>query len=290
MTGNNASSLTDPLPSGGCPPLSHVGAEVRASQPIIIYVTPMDDRNAIPKFGASTKVTIAHNVIKRPVKISRASVLRQECTSLPNILPHRHILSPSLRRSLSVANQRCSSTQSHVAPWPMKAESDVLGQHKSPLLEHPSSRLESNDTSRSSSEVNFTSLSQSSLTSSEDEAVDCQSFAIVTRPPSRNSIAYEIVFKAPSVHCSLTPEPRFGPDHTYSFPRATAEATEEDDDDNWDTDGEFMDSDESDGEEEETNTTPPAPQCKYGVFFTAAKPPLPPSALERIRRYRNYQM
>ena len=105
------------------------------------------------------------------------------------------------------------------------------------------------------------------------------------RPPSKHGIAYEIVFRAPSIHCNFTPEPQFGPDSTHPFTKATAEASEEEDD-VWDTDGDIDDSEE----EEEIDVVSSAPQCKYGVFFTAAKPPLPPSALERIRRFRNYQL
>ena len=138
------------------------------------------------------------------------------------------------------------------------------------------------------------SMSQSTSISSLKD-INQEAFTVVTRPPSRHGLAYEIVFKGPTVHCSITPSPQFGPDYTYSFQRANEE--EDNNINEWDSDGEFEDSDgefedsdESEGEEDEEidTTTPTASQCKYGVFFTAAKPPLPPSALERIRRYRDY--
>ena len=224
---------------------------------------------------------------KRPAKITRASVLRRECTSLPSLEPyrHRHPLRPShLRRATCVSSQRCSSAQSSVLSLSTIADGVRC---KSPELElpHPSS----SKCEDSVSVVSFTHLFLSSSTSSLNE----ESFTITTRPPSRHGIAYEIVFSAPSVRSCYTPEPQLGPDHTYSFPRATAKGK-------LNTDVEFEDSDASESEEEaeqeheeieqKLNVALPAPKCKYGVFFTAAKPPLPPSALERIRKYRHYEI
>lgn len=148
--------------------------------------------------------------------------------------------------------------------------------------------------------VSFTHLSPSSSASSLGE----ENYTITTRPPSRHGIAYEIVFGTPSVQHCYTPHPQLNSDWTYSFARTTAKSTiaEEFDVDDWITDGEFEDSHAPESEEEaendhdekeseqKANVALPAPQCKYGVFFTAAKPPLPPSALERIRRYRNYEV
>ena len=238
----------------------------------IIHVIPVSHKEATNKFNSNFE--LRQKVTKCSAKITRAPALRRECTSLPSILPNRHPVPSHLRRSLCVSNQRfrCSSAQSHVTSLPTKA--DV--QHKSSL---PKLTLSESEESISVSMPQSTSIS--SLKEINQEA-----FTVVTRPPSRHGLAYEIVFKGPTVHCSITPSPQFGPDYTYSFQRAN----EEEDDNDWDSDGEFEDSDESEGgEEEETDpTAPPVPQCKYGVFFTAAKPPLPPSALERIRRYRSY--
>ena len=285
MPSSDVSSHVDPLPSKSQRQSSCSEAEEHDFQHTIIHVTPVDVRDTTNSLTTFTKVDAGRGVPKRPAKITRASVVRQECISLPSLLPYRNPLSPSLRRSPSVSTQRCSgcSAQSHVVPLSVKV--DVLNRNS--LLELPPPKA-NESISISSSLVSFTFLSQSSSTSSLDE-IDRQNFTVATRPPSRHGIAYELVFKTPSVRYSLTPEPQLGPDYTYSFPRAT---TEEDDDDNLESDDEFedcSDSDESEGEEE-TDTAPPAPKCKYGVFFTAAKPPLPPSALKRIRRYRNYHL
>lgn len=223
-------------------------------------------------------------VSKRSAKITRASALRRECTSLPSLEPYRHRLHLHLRRAAgSVTGQSVLS------------QSTKLNDVK-PVLEFPLSSSKHEDLMPV---VSFTHLSPSSSTSSLGE----ENYTITTRPPSRHGIAYEIVFNAPSVQRCYTPEPRLiSSDHTYTFPRATTRftAAEELDDDDWNTDGEFEDSDATESEEEaeddqkesewKANGALPAPKCKYGVFFTAAKPPLPPSALERIRRYRNYDV
>ena len=228
---------------------------------------------------------------KRSAKITRASALTRECTSLPSLEPYRHRLHLHLRRAAgSVSGQRCSSAQ------PSEFSQSTKATNVKPVFELPLSPSKRED---SMSIVSFTHLSPSSPTSS----LSLENYTITTRPPSRHGIAYEIVFDVPSVQRCYTPELRLSSDHTYSFPRATTKfmAAEELNDD-WNSDGEFEDSDESEseekavdekkesGSEQKANLSLPVPECKYGVFFTAAKPPLPPSALERIRRYRNYEL
>ena len=228
-------------------------------------------------------------------KIIRAQALRPYCTSLPSLEPYyRHRLQLHLRRAACLlASKRCSLPQPSVL-----SQSTVKAGDTRPVLELPLFPSMCED---ATSVVSFTHLSPSSSTSSLGE----ENYTITTRPPSRHGVAYEIVFSAPSVQRCYTPQPQLNQsDCTYSFARTTAKSTtaEEFDVDDWNTDGEFEDSDAPESEEEaendhdekeseqNANVAPPAPQCKYGVFFTAVKPPLPPSALERIRRYRNYEV
>ena len=133
--------------------------------------------------------------------------------------------------------------------------------------------------------VDFTHLSPSSSTPSVGE----ENYSITTRPQSRHGIAYEIVFSAPSAQC---PQP-WARVNSSTRATATESATiaDEFDFDDWNSDvsesEELENVDDQKGSEQNVDMEP---QCKYGVFFTAAKPPLPPSALERIRRYRNYEV
>ena len=265
-TGNNSSSLHSLSSNGSLPQPSLGGVEgCDQFQHTIIHVTPADDSTAT--HNPTPKVEVSR---KRSAKITRASVLRRECTSLPSLLPyaHRHRLPSPLRRSLCVSNQRLRSCSAQPDVAPLHTKAHV--QSKTPLLE----------LSPSMSDDTISVASSSSSLSSLLNDTNQESFILAPRPPSRDGIAYEIIFSSPSVHCRFTPHPQFGPDYTYSFSR---DVDLEGDDDDWNTDGEFEDSDL----EEDEDIAPSTSQCncKRGVFFTAAKPPLPPSAMERIRRY-----
>ena len=263
-------------------------------QHTIIHVSPADTRlttdATITALSAPNKTGIEARSSRRKqsAKIIRAQALQPNCTSLPSLEPYRHRLQLHLRRAacLPTSHVRCSSAQPSVS---------TKANNTRPVHELPLSPSKCKD---STSVVSFTHLSPSFSASSLGE----ENYTITTRPPSRHGIAYEIVFSAPSVQRCYTPQPRL---NSYSSARATAASAtmiaEESDVEDWITDGEFEDSDASESEEEaendcdqkeseqKDNMAVPSPQCKYGVFFTAAKPPLPPSALERIRRYRNYE-
>ena len=259
----------------------------------IIHVSPADTTLTTDTTSAITaqpapKTGNIEARKRQSAKIIRAQALRSHCTSLPSLEPYRHRLQLHLRRAahLPANPQRCSSAQSSVLSQPTKPNNTRYAVRELPLSP---SKCED-----SASVVSFTHLSPSSSTSSVVE----ENYTITNRPPSRHGVAYDIVFRAPSVQRCYTPQPQLY--SAYSFARATAKSTIADEFEfYWNTDD--VDSDASESEEEAENdrdqkegeqkaasVVVPSPQCKYGVFFTAAKPPLPPSALERIRRYRNY--
>ncbi len=216
-------------------------------------------------------------------KIIRAQALQPKCTSLPSLEPYRDSIHLPLRRATCFpTSQRCSSC---VPSW----SNSIRRATREPPLSH----------SKCQDATVVSNLSPSSSASS----VAQENYTITTRPPSSNGIAYEVVFNASSIRQYYTPQPQlFNSYSSVKDSEKSATTAEEFDFDDWNTNDElylFKDSDESKNEEEAENIDDqkeseqkasvalPAPQCKYGVFFTAAKPPLPPSALERIRRYHN---
>lgn len=260
-------------------------------QHTIIHVSPADARHTtdttIATCTQSTSKTGGEERKRQSAKIIRAQALRPRCTSLPSLEAYRGRLSQlHLRRASHLPisqRQRCSSAQPRVPSESTKANSTR------PAAATRELALSREDTT-SVLVVDFTHLSPSSSTLSVGE----ENYSITTRPPSRHGIAYEIVFSAPSAQRCYTPQPRARV-NSYSSTRATATESattaEEFDFDDWNSDvSESEELENVDDLKESEQKANVAPQCKYGKFFTAAKPPLPPSALERIRRYRNYEV
>lgn len=258
----------------------------REFQHTIIHVAPADARHTtdttIATCTQSTPKTGREERKRRSAKIIRAQALRPKCTSLPSLEQYRDRLQLHLRRTAYLPisqRQRCSSAQPSVPSQSTKANSTKSAAATSVLPLSPSKCEDSTIV------VDFTHLSPSSSTPSVGE----ENYSITTRPPSRHGIAYEIVFSAPSAQ---RPQPRA---RVNSSTRATATESattaEEFDFDDWNSDiSESEELEDVDDQKESEQKANVAPQCKYGVFFTAAKPPLPPSALERIGRYRNYEI